>query len=627
MSTEERKDTETRDLPDPNRATESRHVADPNRATESRRVVDAHRATNAPPANIAEAATISSPTPTAPSPGGVAPVLTVELPDGAPQIIVLDRLPARLGRDDGADIVVDNAFLSRVHVEFRQGPQGVMVRDISSKNATLLNGIDLAGGEALLTDGAELELGPVKITVSVATPGASRGPLNKWVVGFFAGTVALAVVAFFAGHVSSPEPGGGPAPAAPAVSTPRTSDAGGAAVLSAKQRIISAKLQEYQDRAAAALQDVDAAVAQEAYYDAVDRLDVVRQYTTEGREYAATPEVQNEWQRLEVSDQERLNAQVEELEAMAEKLDKRQRTVLDAYLARLEARFASVRETLGEHEEMLDELGIVSRFDPEADLDPRDFSPDEIARRRRLRERWTETEGASWATPAFAGLCPDGQCAEALALLERRVTLGDADLGNRIHGLAQEWAAIERLQQRAAGDNPTEGLEGLAKWLDVANAAEEGRWTVEALVVESSTLDRNAMRRGLATVLEDTRFERFDFYREAVSVRNALDAEDLERLQPWLERIDTAMRDKQWADAYRQLQAANAEFENHPELQRYQERLVRQWESMLERARVQEQLNPEAAVGFYRDLYWSTPEDHPLHEQADDRLSVLGATP
>lgn len=63
-----------------------------------------------------------------------------------------------IGRGDDATWVILDEDLSREHVEIIRGWEGVMVRDLGSKNGTRIDGVRLSG-VAPLRDGARIEVG------------------------------------------------------------------------------------------------------------------------------------------------------------------------------------------------------------------------------------------------------------------------------------------------------------------------------------------------------------------------------------------------------------------------------------------------------------------------------------
>jgi pSer/pThr/pTyr-binding forkhead associated (FHA) protein len=76
----------------------------------------------------------------------------------APRIIV-----GRRGTDSNTDVPlmqIDDARVSRHHLEILAQPDGLYARDLGSANGTWLNGRQLSGEPVRLEDGAEIHLSP-----------------------------------------------------------------------------------------------------------------------------------------------------------------------------------------------------------------------------------------------------------------------------------------------------------------------------------------------------------------------------------------------------------------------------------------------------------------------------------
>jgi len=54
-----------------------------------------------------------------------------------------------VGRDDGADVLIDNPSVSRRHAEIRLGDEGWVVEDLGSSNGTFLKGQKIAGAQSI----------------------------------------------------------------------------------------------------------------------------------------------------------------------------------------------------------------------------------------------------------------------------------------------------------------------------------------------------------------------------------------------------------------------------------------------------------------------------------------------
>ena len=92
---------------------------------------------------------------------GAAPTLEVEQGPtvGARRLLPPPEASIVIGRGDEAHWVILDEDLSRAHAEIRRGWDGVTIRDLDSKNGTRVDGEPTT--EALLHDGAKIELGPV----------------------------------------------------------------------------------------------------------------------------------------------------------------------------------------------------------------------------------------------------------------------------------------------------------------------------------------------------------------------------------------------------------------------------------------------------------------------------------
>ncbi len=97
------------------------------------------------------------------------PALEVRTAEGSRRMAITGRLT--IGRDQGCDLVVPAAEVSRVHAVVRYDGSAIEVEDQGSSNGTSVNGTPVTG-RALLRPGDRLELGhsPARITVSGPDP-------------------------------------------------------------------------------------------------------------------------------------------------------------------------------------------------------------------------------------------------------------------------------------------------------------------------------------------------------------------------------------------------------------------------------------------------------------------------
>ena len=71
--------------------------------------------------------------------------------------IVLDSFPVVIGRNPEAEIHLDDCWVSRRHCEIDENGDSLMVRDLSSRNGTLVNGSQIS--ESPLSPNDELTIG------------------------------------------------------------------------------------------------------------------------------------------------------------------------------------------------------------------------------------------------------------------------------------------------------------------------------------------------------------------------------------------------------------------------------------------------------------------------------------
>jgi pSer/pThr/pTyr-binding forkhead associated (FHA) protein len=80
------------------------------------------------------------------------------------QVLVVDRLPAELGRAPDAGIVLADDTVSRRHAALRGGRGAVEVEDLGSSNGTSINGNPMVGALRLL-DGDLVSFGSATVLV------------------------------------------------------------------------------------------------------------------------------------------------------------------------------------------------------------------------------------------------------------------------------------------------------------------------------------------------------------------------------------------------------------------------------------------------------------------------------
>jgi DNA-binding NtrC family response regulator len=90
---------------------------------------------------------------------------TVKLPDGRGFAIEVD--PLVVGRDAGAQIVLDDAEVSALHCELSATDTGILVRDLASTNGTFIGSTRVK--EAIVTMPTVVAVGATQLTVEPAT--------------------------------------------------------------------------------------------------------------------------------------------------------------------------------------------------------------------------------------------------------------------------------------------------------------------------------------------------------------------------------------------------------------------------------------------------------------------------
>ncbi len=90
--------------------------------------------------------------------------LAITLPDGSTMERAFLQGPVTVGRSEEATLFLGDLSLSRRHAIFEAGPTGWTVRDLGSRNGTLVNGTPVMAPR-LLAVGDTLQLGKVRISV------------------------------------------------------------------------------------------------------------------------------------------------------------------------------------------------------------------------------------------------------------------------------------------------------------------------------------------------------------------------------------------------------------------------------------------------------------------------------
>jgi transcriptional regulator with PAS, ATPase and Fis domain len=90
---------------------------------------------------------------------------------GKTSAAALRLTPLVVGKDDEADVVLDDPRVSRRHCSFALTERGIVLRDLGSKNGTFVAGTQIL--EAFVTPNTEVTVGGAKLTVRVAGAPAS----------------------------------------------------------------------------------------------------------------------------------------------------------------------------------------------------------------------------------------------------------------------------------------------------------------------------------------------------------------------------------------------------------------------------------------------------------------------
>lgn len=77
------------------------------------------------------------------------PKLTLLLGRRTMQVYDFKQPSIIIGRDDGADVLIDNPSVSRRHAEIRLGDDGWVVEDLGSSNGTFLRGSKIDGPQSI----------------------------------------------------------------------------------------------------------------------------------------------------------------------------------------------------------------------------------------------------------------------------------------------------------------------------------------------------------------------------------------------------------------------------------------------------------------------------------------------
>jgi len=105
------------------------------------------------------------------------PKLTLLLGRRTMQVYDFKQPSIIIGRDDGADVLIDNPSVSRRHAEIRLGDDGWVVEDLGSSNGTFIGATKIQGAHSLGL-GDEIGFGKFSIVFGKAL-GEGEVPIQK----------------------------------------------------------------------------------------------------------------------------------------------------------------------------------------------------------------------------------------------------------------------------------------------------------------------------------------------------------------------------------------------------------------------------------------------------------------
>ncbi|MBS2012179.1 MAG: FHA domain-containing protein, partial [Deltaproteobacteria bacterium] len=86
---------------------------------------------------------------------------TAKTPDG--KEVPIDVDPVVVGRDEGAQLRLDDPEVSSIHCELRAVNEGILVRDLGSTNGTLVGSLRVR--EGVITQKSEIVVGQTRISI------------------------------------------------------------------------------------------------------------------------------------------------------------------------------------------------------------------------------------------------------------------------------------------------------------------------------------------------------------------------------------------------------------------------------------------------------------------------------
>lgn len=95
----------------------------------------------------------------------------------AGQTILLVAPTLTLGRDPVADVVIDDAEVSRLHARLVETPDGYRLQDLGSTNGTFVDGRNISAGPILLEPDQEIQLGSSVVIVYQEMPAEAEADM------------------------------------------------------------------------------------------------------------------------------------------------------------------------------------------------------------------------------------------------------------------------------------------------------------------------------------------------------------------------------------------------------------------------------------------------------------------
>ena len=95
------------------------------------------------------------------------PKLTLLIGRKAMQVYDLDKETILIGREDDADIVIDNPSVSRKHAQIKKEASGWVVQDLGSSNGTFLHGEKITAPQPV-KEGDEIGFGKFSVVFGKA---------------------------------------------------------------------------------------------------------------------------------------------------------------------------------------------------------------------------------------------------------------------------------------------------------------------------------------------------------------------------------------------------------------------------------------------------------------------------